>query len=46
MDRDRTPDETVFLAVFLTSVQARYFTGHILGVDGRFLVAGVVHRYG
>lgn len=24
--------------------QARYVTGHILGVDGGFLAAGVMHR--
>lgn len=40
----RDPDETAFTAVFLASEQARYVTGHILGVDGGFLAAGVMHR--
>lgn len=44
MDRYGTPDETAFTAVFLASDQARYVTGHILGVDGGFLAAGVMHR--
>jgi NAD(P)-dependent dehydrogenase (short-subunit alcohol dehydrogenase family) len=44
MDRYGTPDETAFTAVFLASEQARYVTGHVLGVDGGFLAAGVMHR--
>jgi NAD(P)-dependent dehydrogenase (short-subunit alcohol dehydrogenase family) len=44
MDRYGSPDETAFTAVFLASEQARYVTGHILGVDGGFLAAGVMHR--
>lgn len=46
MDRYGTPDETAFTAVFLASEQAGYVTGHILGVDGGFLAAGVMHRDG
>jgi len=44
MDRYGSPDETAFTAVFLASEQARYVTGHILGVDGGFLAAGMMHR--
>jgi len=44
MDRYGTPDETAFTAVFLASEQAGYVTGHVLGVDGGFLAAGVMHR--
>ena len=44
MDRYGSPDETAFTAVFLAIEQARYVTGHILGVDGGFLAAGVMHR--
>ena len=44
MDRYGTPDETAFTAVFLASEQASYVTGHILGVDGGFLAAGIMHR--
>jgi len=44
MDRYGTPDETAFTAVFLASEQAGYVTGHVLGVDGGFLAAGVIHR--
>jgi NAD(P)-dependent dehydrogenase (short-subunit alcohol dehydrogenase family) len=44
MDRYGSPEETAFTAVFLASEQARYITGHILGVDGGFLAAGVMHR--
>ncbi len=44
MDRYGSPDETAFTAVFLASEQAGYVTGHILGVDGGFLAAGVMHR--
>ncbi len=43
-DRYGTPDETAFCAVFLASEQAGYITGHILGIDGGFLAAGVMHR--
>ena len=44
MDRYGTPEETAFTAVFLASEQASYVTGHVLGVDGGFLAAGVIHR--
>lgn len=44
MDRYGTPEETAFTAVFLASEQAGYVSGHILGVDGGFLAAGVMHR--
>lgn len=43
MDRYGSPEETAFAAVFLASEQARYVTGQILGVDGGFLAAGVMH---
>ena len=43
-DRYGTPDETAFAAVFLASEQAGYITGHVLGIDGGFLAAGVMHR--
>ena len=46
LDRYGTPDETAFAAVFLASEQAGYVTGHVLGVDGGFLAAGVMHRRG
>ena len=46
LDRYGTPDETAFTAVFLASEQAAYVTGHVLGVDGGFLAAGVMHRGG
>ncbi len=46
LDRYGTPDETAFTAVFLASEQAGYVTGHVLGVDGGFLAAGVMHRQG
>ena len=44
MDRYGTPEETAFTGVFLASEQAGYVTGHILGVDGGFLAAGIMHR--
>jgi NAD(P)-dependent dehydrogenase (short-subunit alcohol dehydrogenase family) len=44
LDRYGTPDETAFCAVFLASKQAGYITGHILGVDGGFLAAGIMHK--
>jgi NAD(P)-dependent dehydrogenase (short-subunit alcohol dehydrogenase family) len=44
LDRYGTPEETAFTGVFLASEQAGYVTGHILGVDGGFLAAGVMHR--
>ncbi len=43
-DRYGTPDETAFCAVFLASEQAGYITGQVLGIDGGFLAAGVMHR--
>jgi NAD(P)-dependent dehydrogenase (short-subunit alcohol dehydrogenase family) len=45
MDRYGSPDEVAFTAVFLASEQAGYVTGHILGVDGGFLAAGVIHKH-
>lgn len=42
-DRYGTPDETASAAVFLASDQAAYISGQILGVDGGFLAAGVMH---
>ncbi|MEH6360456.1 MAG: 3-oxoacyl-ACP reductase family protein, partial [Amylibacter sp.] len=45
LDRYGTPDETAFTAVFLASEQEGYVTGHVLGVDGGFLAAGVMHRH-
>ncbi len=44
LDRYGTPDETAFAAVFLASEQAGYITGHVLGVDGGFLAAGIMYR--
>ena len=44
LDRYGTPEETAFAAVFLASEQAGYVTGQILGVDGGFLAAGIMHR--
>jgi NAD(P)-dependent dehydrogenase (short-subunit alcohol dehydrogenase family) len=44
LDRYGTPDETAFCAVFLASEQAGYITGHILGIDGGFLAAGIMHK--
>ncbi len=44
LDRYGTPDETAFCAVFLASEQGGYVTGHILGVDGGFLAAGIMHK--
>jgi|TARA_B110000238_G_scaffold185064_1_gene212986 NAD(P)-dependent dehydrogenase (short-subunit alcohol dehydrogenase family) len=43
MDRYGTPEETAFTGIFLASEQASYMTGHILGVDGGFLAAGIMH---
>ena len=42
-DRYGTPEETASAAVFLASDQAAYISGQILGVDGGFLAAGVMH---
>lgn len=44
LDRYGTPEETACCAVFLASEQAGYITGQILGVDGGFLAAGIMHR--
>lgn len=44
LDRYGTPDETAFCAIFLASEQAGYITGHILGIDGGFLAAGIMHK--
>ena len=44
LDRYGTPDETAYAGVFLASEQAGYITGQILGVDGGFLAAGIMHR--
>lgn len=44
LDRYGTPQETAFAAIFLASEQAGYITGHILGIDGGFLAAGIMHK--
>lgn len=44
LDRYGTPDETAFTAIFLASEQAGYITGHVLGIDGGFLAAGIMHK--
>jgi NAD(P)-dependent dehydrogenase (short-subunit alcohol dehydrogenase family) len=44
LDRYGTPEETAFTGFFLASEQAGYVTGQILGVDGGFLAAGIMHR--
>ncbi len=43
MDRYGTPEETADAAIFLASDNAKYITGQILGVDGGFLAAGIMH---
>ena len=43
MDRYGTPEETADAAIFLGSDKAKYITGQILGVDGGFLSAGIIH---
>lgn len=44
MDRYGTPEEVAHSAVFLASKEAGYITGQIVGVDGGFLAAGVLHN--
>lgn len=44
LNRYGTPDETAFAALFLASEQAAYISGQVLGVDGGFLSAGVMHK--
>lgn len=44
LDRYGTPTEVAFSALFLASQEASYITGQILGVDGGFLAAGVMHK--
>lgn len=43
-DRYGLPDEVAAAAAFLASEEAGYVTGEVLGVDGGFLAAGVMHR--
>ena len=43
LDRYGTPEEMAFTAAFLSSEQAGYVTGQVVGVDGGFLAAGVIH---
>ena len=43
MNRYGTPEETANAAIFLASDNAKYITGQILGVDGGFLSAGIIH---
>lgn len=43
LNRYGTPAETAAAALFLTSPEASYVTGHVLAVDGGFLAAGVMH---
>ncbi len=45
MDRYGLPEEVADAALFLASDAAAYVTGQILGVDGGFLAAGVMHRH-
>ncbi|MCW3834679.1 SDR family NAD(P)-dependent oxidoreductase [Sphingomonas canadensis] len=44
MDRYGTPEEVAEAALFLAGDTAGYITGHVLGIDGGFLAAGVMHR--
>ncbi|MCG2840631.1 SDR family oxidoreductase [Sandaracinobacter sp. RS1-74] len=44
MDRYGTPEEVAEAALFLAGEASAYITGHVLGVDGGFLAAGVMHR--
>lgn len=43
-NRYGTPAEVAVSALFLASESASYITGHVLGVDGGFLAAGVMHK--
>jgi len=43
MNRYGTPEEAANAAIFLASDNAKYITGQILGVDGGFLSAGIIH---
>jgi NAD(P)-dependent dehydrogenase (short-subunit alcohol dehydrogenase family) len=45
-DRYGTPEEVAHAAAFLASEPAGYISGQVLGVDGGFLAAGVMHRRG
>lgn len=46
MDRYGAPEEVAEAALFLAGEGARYVSGQVLGVDGGFLAAGVMHRPG
>jgi len=44
LNRYGTPAEIAGAAVFLASDDATYITGHVLDVDGGFMVAGILSR--
>lgn len=43
-DRYGSPEEVASSALFLASDAAAYITGQVLGVDGGFLAAGIMHK--
>ena len=44
MDRYGTAEEVAASALFLASRDAGYITGQVLGIDGGFMAAGVMHK--